>query len=69
MDDKSEELAECVDLGNAHYRLGNYKTAIHYYERALKIAKDLGDRSGEGKVYENLGIVHRNLGDYETAIH
>ena len=69
MDDKSEELAACVNLGIAHYRLGNYKTAIHYYERALKIAKDLGDRSGEGKVYENLGIVHRNLGHYETAIH
>jgi len=56
------------NLGDAHSRLGDFKTAIDYYERRLKIAKELGDRLGEGKAYGNLGNAYRNLGDLKTAI-
>ena len=55
-------------LGNAHLRLGDFKTAIDYYERCLKIAKELGDRLGEGNAYGNLGNAHLRLGDFKTAI-
>ena len=57
-----------ANLGNAHHCLGNFKTAIDYYERYLQIAKQLGDISGEGKAYNNLGNTHRCLGYYKTAI-
>ena len=50
------------------HNLGDFRTAIDYYERHLKIAKELGDRSGEGNAYNNLGIAHRSLGDFKTAI-
>ena len=43
------------------------KTAIDCYERHLKIAKELGDRSGEGNSYGNLGNAHFSLGDFKTA--
>ena len=56
------------NLGNAHLSLGDFKTAMHYYERHLKIAKVLGDRSEEGTTYGNIGIVHCNLGDFKSAI-
>ena len=62
-----EEKAYC-NLGIAHQYLGDLKTAIDYYERYLKVAKDLGDRSGEGGAYDNLGNVHSLLGDFKTAI-
>ena len=41
---------------------------MHYYERQLKIAKELGDRSGEGMAYSNLGNVHHSLRDLKNAI-
>ena len=56
------------NLGSAHLSLGEFKTAIDYYERHLEIAKELGDRLGEGKAYGNLGNAHCNLGDLKTAI-
>ena len=68
MGDRSEEGKAYGNLGNAHVSLGDFKTAIVYCERYLKITKELGDRLGEGRVYGNLGNAHRNLGDLKTAI-
>ena len=48
--------------------MGDIKTAIDYHQSHLEIAKELGDRSGEGKVYSSLGNAHQSLGDFKTAI-
>ena len=56
------------NLGNAYYSLEDFKKAIVYHERDLKIAKEDGDRSGEGKGYCNLGNAYDGLGDFEKAI-
>ena len=50
--------------------LGDFKKAIDYHELkcVLKIAKEVGDRSGEGKAYCNLGIAYDSLGDFKKAI-
>ena len=50
------------------YNLGDFRKAIEYLERHLKITKEVGDRAGEGKAYCNLGIAFRNLGDFRKAI-
>ena len=34
----------------------------------MKIAKEIGDRDGEGKAYGNLGAAYQALGDYQKAI-
>ena len=34
----------------------------------MKIAKELGDRAGEGGAYGNLGIAYKSLGHYQKAI-
>ena len=34
----------------------------------MKIAKEIGDRAGEGGAYGNLGISYRSVGDYQKAI-
>ncbi|XP_074611125.1 uncharacterized protein LOC141865723 [Acropora palmata] len=42
--------------------------AIQYHEKHLKIAKEIGDRAGEGRAYGNLGNAYQSLGDYQKAI-
>ena len=34
-------------LGLAYYSLGDFRKAIQYHERDLKISKEVGDRAGE----------------------
>ena len=34
----------------------------------MKIAKEIGDRAGEGRAYGNLGNAYHSLGDYQKAI-
>ena len=50
------------------HSLGDFKKAIDYHERHLKIAKEVGDRSGEGNAYGNLGNAYDSLGDFKKAI-
>ncbi len=42
--------------------LGDYSKAIEYQTQCLAIAKEVGDRSGEGGAYGNLKIAYRTLG-------
>ena len=57
-----------ANLGNAYDSLGDVKQAIVYHNQHLSIAKELGDRAGEGKAYGNLGNAYRSLGDVKQAI-
>ena len=44
---QAEGEAYC-NFGNAYHSLGDFQRAIEYYERHLKISKEVGDRVGEG---------------------
>lgn len=46
-----------------------YKQAIHFYELDLSVAKELGDKAGEGSAYKNLGNGYRSLGNFKPSIH
>ena len=49
------------ELGGMHYTLGDYDQAIEYYEKALKVVKQLGlDHMVRG-VAENLAYAKKNL--------
>ena len=39
--------------------LGDFKQAIEYHMLHLTIAKEVGDRAGEGGAYGNLGNAYR----------
>ena len=68
MGDRSGEGTAYGNLGNAHRSRGDFKTAVDYNERYLKITKELGDRSGEGNAYCNLALTYYILGYSKTAI-
>ena len=41
---------------------------VEYLKQELTIAKELGDRAGEGRAYGNLAIAYRSLGNFKQAI-
>jgi hypothetical protein len=47
---------------------GNYAKAIEYHTQDLAIAKVVGDRAGEGRVYGNLGCAYGLQGDLIKTI-
>jgi tetratricopeptide (TPR) repeat protein len=55
-------------IGNAYSMLSNYPQAIEHYQQSLMIAREIGDRKGEGKALGNLGIAYGFLGNYPQAI-
>ena len=55
-------------LGRACQSLGNFSKALEHHKEHLTIAKEVGDRAGDGQAYGNLGIAYDSQGDYAKAI-
>ena len=55
-------------LGRAYHPLGDYVKAIEYHTQHLAVAKEVGDRAGEGRTYANLGNAYQSQGDFSKAI-
>lgn len=54
-------------IGASHYVLGQYTQAEGYWENALKIFQELGNRQQGMDILSNLGALADARGDYETA--
>ena len=55
-------------VGVAYARLGRVEEAIDYLKQQLVIAREIGDRQGEGNALGNLGSAYAALGRVEEAI-
>ncbi|MHC1754303.1 MAG: tetratricopeptide repeat protein [Methanosarcina sp.] len=66
--DKQIHGAVLGNLGLSYSHLGEPRKAIEYYEQALKIAREIGDRRNEGNRLRNLGSAHYILGEIRKAI-
>ena len=53
--DPALNAAHLSSLGNCRFRLGEYERAIDLYTQALAIARDTGDRQGEGASWATWG--------------
>ncbi|MBU7044799.1 MAG: CHAT domain-containing protein [Theionarchaea archaeon] len=64
-----ERISEIYkNLGICYRRIGDYKKAITYCKKSLKISRKIGDKLGEFKCYGNIGIVYEKFGDFRKAI-
>jgi len=48
-------------LGLAQDVLGRKSEALDYYQQALAIRREVGDRRGEGRTLNNLGVAYNSL--------
>jgi len=55
------------NIGAVYGSLGQYDKALNYFQQALTIRRDLGEKSGEG-AESNIGMVYDNLGQYDKAL-
>ena len=51
-----------------YFLRGDFRKAIEYFEKDLKIAIEIGVWVGEEAAYGNLGMVYKSLGDFRKAI-
>ncbi|MBK7406906.1 MAG: tetratricopeptide repeat protein [Saprospirales bacterium] len=49
-------------------KVGAVDSAIHYFQLAIPIREDLGDRRGVANLYNNIGNAYDELGQYENAL-
>ena len=48
--------------------LGERQRALEYYQQALPILREVGDRAGEATTLNNIGAVYDGLGDRAAAL-
>ncbi|MEE3718851.1 tetratricopeptide repeat protein [Tumidithrix elongata RA019] len=65
---RTGEEATLNNIGLIYSRLGQSSKALAYYQQALAIIKEVGDRDGEGVTLNNIGAVYRGLGQYSKAL-
>ncbi|HBB34383.1 MAG TPA: hypothetical protein DDZ80_28525 [Cyanobacteria bacterium UBA8803] len=66
-EDSLVEANRLVELGVTQFRASQFESAIHSWQQALAIYRNLRNLSGEAKSLEHLGWSHLYLGQYEQA--
>jgi len=67
-EEKYTEGAKYAIAGIIFDKISEYESTVVFYEQALSIARDIGDKQNEGKWLGNLGIAYDSFGDYQKAI-
>ena len=47
---------------------GNYRQALEYYQKSLKIKEEIGSKQSIAVTLSNIGNVHMSKGDYAVAL-
>jgi len=56
------------NIGYIHDDKGNIPLALAYYQKSLKIKKEIGDKKGMAYSYNNIGAIHRDQGNIPLAL-
>ena len=64
----NKDYAAYCEIGNCHYNLGNFKSALRFHEQYLEAAKKAGNKADEGRAQGRLGMDYRSLGNLTAAI-
>lgn len=67
--DDTQHMADALGyLGWSNYDTGNFSAASNYWQQALVIYREIGDRYGEGDLLGGLGWVSYLMGAYDEAL-
>jgi len=66
--DKKIKSTILRSIGLVYTYMTDYKNALDYDMRALKMSEELGDKKGQAAVLSNIGIVYYDLADFKKAI-
>ena len=66
--DPQRQMVTAGSLGSIYSILGQTDRAIEHTQQALAIARETGDRGGEGTLLGSLGIIYSMLGRVDRAI-
>ncbi len=55
-------------IGYVYNKIGQSQEALNYYQQALPISREVGDRPGEAVTLNNLGTVYTNIGQPQEAL-
>jgi signal transduction histidine kinase len=63
-----EGLSDALNrIGNVHYFLENYTTAVENYNMAVEIANSLNDPKRKGMFLNNMGLLFNKLNEYDSS--
>ncbi len=65
---RKAEADRLLEQGNKQYKVSQFQAALQYYQQALTIYREIGDRNGVGSSLNNLGSAYDALGQYQNAI-
>lgn len=63
-----ETFTNLRDLGNEHWRVGNYQEALEYFTKAYKLVKSSKNELETATLLNNLGLVHWRLENNTAAM-
>jgi CHAT domain-containing protein/Tfp pilus assembly protein PilF len=63
-----EAAADLNNIGFLYSALGQNQKSLEFYQKALPIQKEVGDRTGEASTLNNIGGVYFNLGQNQKAL-
>jgi CHAT domain-containing protein len=62
------EATTLNNIGTVYLGIGKPEEALKYYNQALPIIREVGDRSGEAVTLSSIGLVYDNIGKPEEAL-
>jgi tetratricopeptide (TPR) repeat protein len=65
---ESTQAERLMELGRVEFFGDKYEEAIRWFQEALGIYRQIGDRLGEGKAVNLVGTVRQTLGQIDSAI-
>lgn len=64
----ADQLGPCLaNLGNAYGAMGRLEEALSSFQEGIELAREIGDKMGEGSRLGGLAQVHRLRGDWSAA--